>query len=270
MTCPTNIKVNNGNRKNMKTNILLLFISICYTITASCQPPKKEQIILDFKNQHGRSQIICDSIGSIIEEQYFKGSITVDQLLKTLTSRLKEYNDTLFYTLGNHRNNLCYELDKKILAYEFSKFISYTPNNYDLLINILTTSDSILKLNYIAFPELISYINRQIKQNEIKTLLLNINSIQGISEYSLNAYILNCYYSLSEENLLFFLENIIPSLRYKKSYFHIIFHLIHNISNLKYKDLLQKEKFWMNDHPEFINSERGFLYDSTQAILKKD
>jgi hypothetical protein len=34
----------------MKTNILLLFILVCYTITACCQPPKKEQIILDFKN----------------------------------------------------------------------------------------------------------------------------------------------------------------------------------------------------------------------------
>lgn len=254
----------------MKTNILLLFILVCYTITACCQPPKKEQIILDFKKQHGRSQIICDSIASIIEEQYFKGNTTVDQLLKNLTSRLKEYNDTIFYTLGNHRNNLCYELEKKILAYEFSKSINYTPNNYDLLINILTTPDSILKINYIAFPELISYINRRIKQNELKILFLNINSIQGISEYTLNAYILNCYYSLSEENLLLFLENIIPSLRYKKSYYHIIFHLIHNISNLKYKGLLQKEKLWMNDHPEFIHSEQGFLYDSTQAILKKE
>jgi len=254
----------------MKINILLLFILVCYTITACCQPPKKEQIILDFKKQHGRSQIICDSIGAIIEEQYFKGSTNVDQLLKNLTSRLKEYNDTIFYTLGNHRNNLCYELEKKILAYEFSKSINYTPNNYDLLINILTTPDSILKINYIAFPELISYINRRIKQNELKILLLNINSIQGISEYTLNAYILNCYYSLSEENLLLFLENIIPSLRYKKSYDHIIFHLIHNISNLKYKGLLQKEKLWMMNHPEFIHSERGFLYDSTQAILKKE
>ena len=254
----------------MKTIYILiinLIVGINFTTCQNIHENKRNYsttIRLIFSNTN------CDSINRIIESKYFTIDSGLINSIVNMESSLKEYNSDLFQNTGSYLGNLCFDLQNKVEAYKFSINSVYPINNVGRLISLLSLTDSIYNSNYIAIPILFSNINSHLETVELDSILYFFEG-NTLNKYCIGFYILNSYYSLSNEKLLKLIGKSIPLYRNQSSYTHMIFHLLEKADKSEYaKKLLMIEYQWMKTDSTFLKSKIAGLIKDVELKLKSE
>ncbi|HMS30106.1 MAG TPA: hypothetical protein PKD32_09655 [Saprospiraceae bacterium] len=247
--------------------IINLIVGINFTTCQNIYENKRHNetnINLIFNNAN------CDSIIRVIESKYFTIDSELINSIINMESSLKEYNSELFQNTGIHLGNLCFDLQNKVEAYKFSINSKYPSNNVGRLIALLSLNDSIYNSNYIAIPILFSNINSHIETMELDSILCFFEG-NTLNQYCIGFYILNSYYSLSDEKLLKLIGKSIPLYRNQSSYTHMILHLIEKADKSEYaKKLLMNEYQWMKTDSTFLKYQIAGLIKDVELKLKSE
>ncbi|HMS30112.1 MAG TPA: hypothetical protein PKD32_09685 [Saprospiraceae bacterium] len=253
----------------MKKIHILLFISICFINIACCQSPDKNIIKFDFEKHHDIAQKNCDSLGQQIENRYFLKDLDLELFIKKNQNGLDEYNKLVFYSLGNHVGNSCYELGKKIEAYKFSIHYNFPNENVGRIISLLSITDSIALNDYTPVTQLYMSINQDLSEYEFNKVLNHLLTNKH-TDNSVDYYIIYSEYSLPEERIIELFGKLIPKYRNYSSYGHMVNYLLLYSNHRRAKDLLEIEYQWMKTDSTFLKSQIAGLIKDVELKLKSE